>query len=217
MKNPRGSRVAIASLCTPCGVIYASEKKHSQSAAVGVGVCHDVQHFPCRVCAFFLQIKSDTNQLKSSLAFCKKISHALENKGLPIFTGIPDITCIIVLCWFVLILFWIGTLSFLSRADLATIVASQICLCTSCIVFGFYSPNYTLFSEVWIESFASFEVLAKKVKCALRAPVLGHTAANRKFSTGRRFKGLPTWTWLDGCHVTSCNGTGWFPWFCDLL
>lgn len=98
MKNPRGSRVAIASLCTPCGVIYASEKKHSQSAAVGVGVCHDVQHFPCRVCAFFLQIKSDTNQLKSSLAFCKKISHALENKGLPIFTGIPDITCIIVLC-----------------------------------------------------------------------------------------------------------------------
>jgi len=74
------------------------KKNHSQSAAVGVGGCHDVQHFPCRGRAFFSQIKSDTNQLKSSLFFCKNISHALENKRLPIFTGISDITCIIVLC-----------------------------------------------------------------------------------------------------------------------
>ena len=63
-------------------------------------------------------------------------------------------------------------------------------------------------------------MLAKKVKFALRAPVLGHTAANRKFfSQGDVSKGSQLFTWmdLDGCHVTSCNGTGWFPWFCDLL
>ena len=77
----------------------------------------------------------------------QNISHALENKRLPIFTGISDITCIIVLCWFVLILFWVGTLSFQSRADLATIVAYQICLCTSCIVFGDVTHQTTPFSQ----------------------------------------------------------------------
>ena len=40
------------------------KKNHSQSAAVGVGGCHDVQHFPCRGRAFFRK----SNQIPKHLS-----------------------------------------------------------------------------------------------------------------------------------------------------